>query len=153
MKKKGHSACTVYEGKIVVSGGLFLKSVESYDYYDNKRTFLPNMVEGRSCHAAVSMGNKMFVIGGIRTTKCEVLDSFSGNFTLIKPFSSQSTRENSEFGAVCIANNIFVWHENHVSEETKIYTYDVDKQMWSNVDCGYAKSLLYRSSCVKYYTQ
>ena len=32
-----NAACTVFEGKIVVSGGNYnLKSVEAYDYYENK---------------------------------------------------------------------------------------------------------------------
>ena len=30
------AACTVYEGKIVVTGGIRLKLVEAYDYYENK---------------------------------------------------------------------------------------------------------------------
>ena len=61
-------ACTVFGGKVVVTGGENnwpqLKSVEAYDYHENKRTYLPVMIEKRSYHAAVSMGNKMFVIGG-----------------------------------------------------------------------------------------
>lgn len=39
-EKIKHAACTVYEGKIVVTGGdnneRYLKSVEAYDYYENK---------------------------------------------------------------------------------------------------------------------
>ena len=37
-------ACTVFEGKIVVSGGRS-KSVEAYDYYENKWTYLPDMIK------------------------------------------------------------------------------------------------------------
>ena len=44
---KDCAACTVFEGKIVVSGGEcgrngHLKSVEAYDYYLNRWTYLPH---------------------------------------------------------------------------------------------------------------
>ena len=45
--KKCQVACTVFEGKIVVSGDInsnVLKSVEAYDYYENKWTNLTNMI-------------------------------------------------------------------------------------------------------------
>ena len=81
-------ACTLFEGKIVVSGGMSdfedIKSVEAYDYYENKWTYLPDMIEGRCVHASVSMGNKMFVIGGSDTSSYEVFDSYSRKFTSIK---------------------------------------------------------------------
>ena len=41
-----------------------LKSVETYDYYEDKWTYLADMIEKRSDHAVVSIGNKTFVIGG-----------------------------------------------------------------------------------------
>ena len=37
-------------------------SVE-YDHHENKWTYLPDMMDGRYEHGAVSIGNKMFVIG------------------------------------------------------------------------------------------
>ena len=83
-------ACAVFEGKIVVTGGYDykqgteLKSVEAYDYYDNKWTYLPDMIEERYGHASVSMGDKMFVIDGKLTASCEVFESFSRKFSAIK---------------------------------------------------------------------
>ena len=72
--------CTVFEGRIVVTGGvnnlLQLKSVEAYDYYENKWTYLPDMIERRRFHASVSMDNKLFVIGGYYTESSEVFNSF-----------------------------------------------------------------------------
>ena len=74
------ASCTVLEGKIVVTGGVSnyfsLKSVEAYDYYEDKWTCLPDIIEERCDHAAVSIGYKMFVIGGQLTTSCEVFNSF-----------------------------------------------------------------------------
>ena len=51
-----------------------LKSVEAYDYYENKQTYLADMIEQRSDHAAVSIGNKTFVIGGFQNTNCVLFD-------------------------------------------------------------------------------
>ena len=42
------SSCTVFEGKIMVTGSYdncTLKSVESNDHYENKWTSLPDMIE------------------------------------------------------------------------------------------------------------
>ena len=82
-ERRYSSACTVFEGNIVVTGGkdyLILKSVVAFDYYENKWTQLPDMIKERYCHASVSMGNKLFVIGGFKNTSCEVFDSFSRKF-------------------------------------------------------------------------
>ena len=82
---RGFAACTVFEGKIVATGGYSyvhreLKSVEAYDYYERKWTYLPDMIKERCNHAAVSMGNKLFVIGGLDNSSCEVFDDFSRKF-------------------------------------------------------------------------
>ena len=86
-KARDCAACTVFKGKIVVTGGesdwSTLKSVEAYDYFENKWTYLPDMIEERYYHASVSIGNKLFVIGGVCPISCEVFDSFSRKFTSI----------------------------------------------------------------------
>ena len=79
-----YASCTVFEGKVVVTGGSDKKSVEAYDYYENKWTYLPDMIEKRSYHASVSMGNKLFVVGGDSISSCEVFDNCSRKFTIIK---------------------------------------------------------------------
>ena len=87
-QKRHYVACTVFEGKIVVTGGKYStsyrKSVEAFDHHENKWTYLPDMIEERHYHASVSMGNKLFVIGEEQTTSCEVFDSFSRKFTLLE---------------------------------------------------------------------
>ena len=57
-KCKESAACTVFEGKVVVLGGACinsLKLVESYDYYENKWTLLPDMIQDRCEFGAVSI--------------------------------------------------------------------------------------------------
>ena len=44
-------------------------------------TYLPEMINERRHHGSVSVGNKMFMIGGRRNTTCEVFDSISRKFT------------------------------------------------------------------------
>ena len=111
------AACTVFEGKVVVSGGFrrgffkkSIKSVEAYDYYVNKWTNLPDMVEGRSDHAAVSMGNKMFVIGGDHNLNCEIFDSFSRNFCALKLEIPVLENKDSVIRAVCISSKITIFY-------------------------------------------
>ena len=75
-----YAACTVFEGKIVVSSGIYnLKSVEAYDFHENKWSFLPDMIQKKYCHGSVGLGNKLFVIG----YTSEVFDSLSRVFTEI----------------------------------------------------------------------
>ena len=52
-----YSACTVYKDKFVASGGS-LRSVEAYDYHENKWTNLTDMLRERSNHSVVNFGNK-----------------------------------------------------------------------------------------------
>ena len=61
-KFRQFAACTVFKGKIVLTGGydgvneVSLRSVEAYDYYEKKLDFLPRMINRRSLHGAVCMG-------------------------------------------------------------------------------------------------
>ena len=147
------AACTVFEGKIVFTGGEnFVKgelnSVEAYDYHENKWIYLPDLIEERSNHAAVSMGNKMFVIGGYYTTNCEVFDSFSRKFTKTSSKIKGSIFE-KYFNAFSIGNNIVVFQEAFT--DSAVYLYDVEKGKWINVKCDFSKNL-FESSYLKYFT-
>ena len=73
------AACAVFEGKIIVSGGENLKSVEAYDYYENKWTHLP----GRFQHVLVSMSNKMFVIGEYEKYTCSDFTNVMNDFQAV----------------------------------------------------------------------
>ena len=113
--KKGRcsAACSVYEGRMVVSGGFnkfILKSVEAYDHHENKWTNLPDMIEGRWCHGSVSMGNKMFVIGGWNNLTCKVFDSSSGKFTNIKQLLVLNYLNYYRASVVSIGNNVLFFY-------------------------------------------
>ena len=80
------------------------------------------------------MGNKLFVIGRYDKTNCEVFDSFSRKFTLIKAdiFNSSTPRFSK---AVCIGNSILVIIQNYDSSRedktiSNMCIYDVEKNHW-----------------------
>ena len=134
-------ACTVFEGKIVISGSSITKSVEAYDYYENKWTYLSEMIERRCDHASVSMGNKLFVIGGHSTSNCEVFDSYSRKFTLISPIIT-NTIDKCGFQAVCVGDKILVFAGKYDLYETKMFIYDVVNDSWSENKITMVKNLI-----------
>ena len=105
---------------------------------------LPDMIKGRSCHGAVSMGNKMFVIGGNLNLTCEVFDSTSRKFTSIK----QMLEINNWIyvrSAVIIGSKILVFCSFSKSVKKKYLIYDIVMDMWKvveneNFPIGYAIS-------------
>ena len=129
-----------------------MKSVEAYDYYENKWTYLPDMIEERCFHASISIGNIMFVIGGWGTSPCEVFDSFSRKFTSIK---SLTNIYESYFQAISIGNVIVVFSVStlfSLDKETKIYQYNIESNDYSAIKSNIFETLV-GVSCVKYYTR
>ena len=130
------ASCTVFEGKIVVSGGVLnrhkrFKSVEAYDHHENKWTYLPDMINERSGHGSISMGNKMFVIGGKLNKTCEVFDSTSSKFTAIKIIKGISMFYVVRMSLVSIGNKtLFFPKLNAPSKSEKFHSYDVLKDQW-----------------------
>ena len=127
-----HMACTVFESKVVVSGGIsswkgVLKSVEAYNHHENKWTHLPDMINERKGHGSVSMGNKMFVIGGNWNMNCEVFDSISRKFTFIKKIEVVDI---NCFSVVGIGNVIFAFPKHYSSTNKSVQVYDVLNDQW-----------------------
>ena len=99
IESRYNASCAVFEGKVVVSGGrtkkyndsvIKLKSDEAFCFHENKWTQLPDMLEERSGHGTVSMGNKLFIIGGFHTYTFEVFDSITNKFTYIESVPTSS---------------------------------------------------------------
>lgn len=133
--------CTVYEGRIVVSGGWnngSLKSREAHDNYENKWAYLPDMIEIRHVHASISTGNKLFVIGGYEKSTCETFDSYSRKFSYIKTYAEFNSM--SDFQAVCVRNQIIIFCENSNKCKTKMFTYNVETSEWKLIDCKYLEN-------------
>ena len=128
----------MFDGKIVISGGYsseyeYSKSVEAYDHYENKWTYLPDMQFRRWGHSAVSKSNKMFIIKGISKEysllPCEVYDKVSNKFSFIGPPAIHIRHVVEQ--PYCVGNKIALitgWYENRVS----FSVYDIDENSWSN---------------------
>ena len=127
-------ACAVFRGRIVVSGGrlpanINSNTVEAYDHVSNTWSHMPNMVFPRSGHAQVAVGNKIYVFGGITAT-CEVFDSFSNSFSVIKPPSSLERMTDYDVkDAFLIGRKIMMFRIG----STKLAVYDLDTSKWSEV--------------------
>ena len=93
-----YADCAVFQGRIVVTGGSrgenirdgSLGSVEAYDHVGNTWTRMPSMIRRRCLHKVVSMGTKLYVIGGYR--QFEVFDSVSNKFALVSHSSQCLSR-------------------------------------------------------------
>ena len=109
--KRYFAASTVYEGKITISGGLEqgfreLNSVEAYDHEKNSWSSLPEMIETRSLHNIVSLGNKLFAIGGSFSYSWEAFDCVSRDWTLINHRLGEPRNHRLEDGVCCINDKV-----------------------------------------------
>ena len=148
---RSYAACTVFEGKIVMSGGVFrshgdIKSVEAYNCHINKWTRLPDMKNKKASHETISMGNNMFVIGGDFFKTCEVFDSFSRTFIAIKEM--HGIYKVSSLPLVGIRNKIFVFSKLFCYTMKSFHIYDVLTNTW-NVKENYVLKIKYVISCSK----
>ena len=158
------TACTVFEGKIIVSGGFTIvqrhittrkvlnntvgifkslksNSVEAYDYHENKWTSFPSMLSQRINHTALSIGNKMFIIGG-SSDYPEVFDSVTRKFTYIENWpkivrtsevglyhSFEPSLYFRLFQTVSIGYKIYIFKEEN--NKVNIHCYDVRNNLFS----------------------
>ena len=138
-------ACTVFEGKVVVSGGSNnldgTKTVEAYNHIADKWSYMPNMIERRRGHSSVAIKNKLFVIGSCNNNKtetCEVFDSNSKTFMYLKKKPTPSTfsldRATKSFS---IGNKIIILR----SWSPTALCYDVEKDEFSEEPFEVSKGL------------
>ena len=132
---RSNAASAVFEGKVVVSGGIAMEiknTVEAYDHVDNSWTPMPNMIEGRYGHTSVAMRNKLFVIGSIngnRKASCEVFDSDGKKFVALKtPPNSFTTRLECVVYTFLIGSKLVTFNDLNL---TTVLLYDVKKKEWS----------------------
>ena len=142
-------ACAVFEGRIVVSGGITLhyyasNTVEAYDHVYNTWSYMPNMVHERSGHALVAVSNNLYVIGG-KTSVCEVFDSFSRKFTVLKSLSSvKDIGDYNMKNAFSIASKIMIVRGGLA----KLVVYDLETSELSEVPFNAAKDIV-NYACLK----
>ena len=122
------ASCTVFQGQCLVIGGRKngcfgeeLQSVESYDHYLKKWTFLADVQVARYEAGVVTKRNKIFVIGGFLESTCEVYNSISQKFTYI---AGLKLNIHNCVNPIIIGDCIVVYDENY------IYKYDIEKNDW-----------------------
>ena len=139
------SACSVFEGRIVVSGGYYngsLNTVEAYDHVGNTWENMPNMINERVRHKSVAVKTKLFVFCGRDTYKCEVFDSTTNKFTLlVQPTSASRFDFSDPPEVITIGSKIFVFQ----NDSSKVYSYDLEKNEWSVKPCEATKNIKYFS--------
>ena len=129
------AACTVYGGRVVVSGGdsndhhdLF--TVEAYDHVANTWSYMPNMNKGRRSHKSVAIRNKLFVIGGF-VANCEVFDSYCNSFVIMKPPKLNNFDIEITPPIVAFENKLILLD----LDDRLMVCYDLDNDKWSNQCC------------------
>ena len=111
-QKISNAACAVFNGKIVVAGGIDikykrLKSVQSYDVVADKWSPMPNMINCRSNHRLVAVRNKLFVIGSGK--HFEILDDTCKMFVGLKSRFYNCT---NMINAISIGSVINIFHDD-----------------------------------------
>ena len=120
-----NAACTVFEEKIVITGGsnrygISLNTVESYDYFSNTWSSMPNMIKGKSFpHSLVTVKNKMFVCGYGEVL--EVFDSTNNKFDKLN-LSYMDTEGFAVSGLFSMGNKVYSLSQK------KLSSYDVEKK-------------------------
>ena len=148
-ESRGSTACAVFHGKIVITGGWvhrrlisgkfsfdLLKSVESYCPHENKWTQLPDMLQRKCSHGIASIGNKMYVIAYDFRNSCEVFDTVTNKFTIIN--SNQDMKRTFIYSpknsAFTVGYKIHVFKIKRCMEERTVFNfcYDVKEDAWTS---------------------
>ena len=124
------AACTVFEGRVVVSGGygnnvFITNTVEAYDHVADEWTYMPNMIMGRESHGSVAMKNKLFVFG---FGSAEVYDSTCDKFVALKKKPSTFKFNKTIYLQTFSIGSKFVTFGYNSSTAL---CYDVEKNEWS----------------------
>ena len=155
------SACAVFQGKVVVSGGMHygnydrldhktLNSVEAYDHVDDAWTYMPDLIKRRYNSQSAAVRNKLFVIGGYRrmtsgteSLPCEVFDSTCGKFVLLKSPPTFYDHLRHVHGFASVGGALVV-----IGASEFILFYDVAKDEWTKQLLGVTEGIT-RFCCVK----
>ena len=144
------ASCAVFEGKIVVTGGLNangpLKTAEAYDHVADIWTHMPSMIKMRYHHKSFAVKNKLFIVGGCYTETLETYDCFGDKFVTFKSppkCFSVYTFGNNE--VVLVGRKIFVFQRY----KKICLTYNLETETWSEEQFELTNHFE-NFSCVKY---
>ena len=143
IETRHEASSAVFEGRIVVCGGLFSNTVEAYDHIADAWTYMPSMVHSRSDHNCVAIENKLFVFGGNTAKSLEVFDSTCNKFALIKKsYNSVDSSLFSKFNMISIGSKLAVFESFSLP---MFWLYDTEKHEWSKHTYNRVKNIYCRS--------
>ena len=124
------SSSCAFAGQVVVSGGETAlggskNSVEAYDHCSDRWSPMPEMVDARKGHSSAGIRNKLYVVGGSYTMRCEVYDGFSGVFARISSEFPVKQQHYFNTPLVVFGNKIVVFNKLQ-----KTAVYDLDEEKW-----------------------
>ena len=135
------SSCAVFNGKCAVVGGYDhvgrnSNRVEVYDHHLNKWSLLhARMLIGRIAPGLLTVGNKLYVVGGRvgrqreNLDSHEVYDALSGRFCFIAPTSIRSFPFRG-IRLIVSGSKIFVHKMKAVTGADEVKVYDVAMNEW-----------------------
>ena len=108
------------------------------------------MLKGKCDHGIVSIGNQMFVIARYFYHSCEVYDSITSKFTLLKKSPNEKYIYVLKTSRITVGNKIYVFIVKEVKKKYIVSTvcYDVIEKSWAPEDICDPK-LFNHSSCAK----
>ena len=152
--RRWSTSCAVFEGRIFVTGGIIdfqldgINTVDAYDHVADKWSHMPNMIKERVGHKSVAMKNKLFVVGGNKST-CEIFDSNCNKFVLLNsPQGSINEHLIRPAEVILIGSKLLVFCDLFGKYSKYILFYDGDKDGWSEQSWKVEKYCS-RFSCVK----
>ena len=128
MEPRDLSACAVFQGKLVASGGRDpetldnLETVETFDHVTGKWSRMPGLNFARCQHSSVAVRNKLFVSPGFGHPSCEVFDAVCNKFVVLKSDVTYTCT-----GLVSIKNKLYVFS----NKSTAVTCYNVETEEWS----------------------
>ena len=138
---RGYSACAVFKGRIVVTGGcnmsnfLGTNTVEAYDHLSETWSSMPSMIERRYSHTSVSISNKLYVMGlndfQQGKERCEVFDSVCNKFVALKNIPTQLTNGFFNLAETFSTGKKLIMITQN---STSAIIYDVENDVWSEED-------------------
>jgi len=117
------------------AGATILRSVEALDLEHHRWVPMPDMLTPRRWHASVSIGNKLYVLGGFdgtnRLRACEVFDPRTGIWSPIAPM--HEARDGHAAVALPTGHIFVMGGYNGTQRVASCEIYDINKNVWRRV--------------------
>ena len=111
---------------------VYIKSLEAYDYHENKWSAFPSMLSATANHTAISISNKMFMMENrfsAYLNNFEVFVSVTRKLTSIKSLP-KLVKYFDQNQTVFVGYTIYFFIEEE-NNEVKVHSYDIKNNVFS----------------------